>query len=94
MDINKEYKEEIKFIVEQSDKNLPEILREFAEKYHKEQLLIHGVVSSSVKNELIVLDKKKNIFDLISKEELNVWEKDGSIEKGDMLYSAFLVKTY
>jgi len=46
MDINKEYKEEIKFIVEQSDKNLPEILREFAEKYHEEQLLIHGVVKS------------------------------------------------
>lgn len=43
MDINKEYKEEIKFIVEKSDKNLPVILREFAEKYHKEQLLIHGV---------------------------------------------------
>jgi len=94
MDINKEYKEEIKFIVEQSDKNLPEILREFAEKYHKEQLLIHGVVSSSVKNELIILDGDDNNFYRVSKEDLNTWEKDGSLQKGDTLYSINLIKTY
>jgi hypothetical protein len=44
--INETHKEEIDFLVKHSDKNLPEVLRMFAEMKISEQLIIGGVVKS------------------------------------------------
>lgn len=46
MNLNETHKEEVKFIVENSDKNLPEILRMFANKKIKEQSFIYSVMPS------------------------------------------------
>lgn len=94
MSLKKEYKEEIDFLVSNPEKSLPEILREFAKNYHNEQLLIHSVVSSSVKSELIILDGNDDRFYKVTKEELEDWKKDGSLEKGDALYKIELIKQY
>lgn len=94
MSFKKEYKEEIDFLVSNPGKSLPEILREFAKNYHSEQLLIHSVVSSSVNSELIILDGNDDRFYKVTKEELEEWKKDGSLEKGDALYKIELIKQY
>ena len=50
MDLNETHKEEIAFLVKHSDKNLPEVLRMFAEEYYNKKLMLDGVVKSFVCN--------------------------------------------
>jgi len=42
----------------------------------------------------LLVEKNGNNFDIFPSNEIEEWEKDGSIEQGDILYQIKLVKRY
>lgn len=94
MDNKKKYKAQINYLMKNCDKNLPEIQREHGKLSSIQELILEGNDINFHETNFILLDGTDSSLFMLSKEELEKWENDGSLEKGDKLYSISFIKIF
>ena len=85
--LNNEFKDK-----EMTPDDFDNTLMHFAMLYHKEQLLLHSVSSSN--DFLKTLVCKNGDTWHLPDDQIELWESNGDIKKGDKLYNTILIKQY